>query len=61
MPRKALTGGGGVAVDCVLLLALAGAMRFVSLDHASLWIDELFSVSWSQLELSVRPGTSPVI
>jgi mannosyltransferase len=56
MPRKALTGGGGVAVDCVLLLALAGAMRFVSLDHASLWIDELFSVSWSQLELSFLLG-----
>lgn len=37
--------------DCCLLLLLAAVPRFAVLGHDSLWIDELFSVSWSQLDL----------
>jgi mannosyltransferase len=38
-------------VDCGALLAIATVLRFAWLGHASLWIDELFSVCWSQLDL----------
>jgi len=39
-------------VDCALLLAMAAIPRFLWLGSASLWIDELFSVYWSQLDLN---------
>ncbi len=38
------------------MLALAVVTRFLWLGHASLWIDELFSVSWSQLDVSFLLG-----
>lgn len=37
-------------IDCAALLVLAAVPRCVRLGHASLWIDELFSVCWSQLD-----------
>lgn len=45
-----------MVVDCVTLLALAAALRFAWLGHASLWLDELFSVCWSQLDLRFLLG-----
>ncbi|HEY0425350.1 MAG TPA: glycosyltransferase family 39 protein [Rhodopila sp.] len=43
-------GSSGVIVDCAVLVGLAATLRFAWLGHASLWIDELFSVCWSQLD-----------
>ncbi|MGE3483079.1 MAG: glycosyltransferase family 39 protein, partial [Gammaproteobacteria bacterium] len=45
-----------VITDCAMLLALAAALRFAWLGHASLWIDELFSVHWAQLDLAFLLG-----
>jgi uncharacterized membrane protein len=52
--RNAYPAGGWAShslADCGALLALATVLRFAWLGHASLWIDELFSVCWSQLDL----------
>jgi uncharacterized membrane protein len=52
--RNAYPAGGWTShsiADCGALLALATVLRFAWLGHASLWIDELFSVCWSQLDL----------
>ena len=46
----------GAVVDCATLLALAVVPRFLWLGHASLWIDELFSVSWAQLDVPFLLG-----
>jgi len=46
----------GAGVDCAVLLGLAGVLRLAWLGHASLWIDELFSVYWSQLDLGFLVG-----
>ena len=46
----------GAAIDCAALLTLAAVLRFAWLGHASLWIDELFSVCWSQLDLHFLLG-----
>lgn len=56
--KTALAGRhpSGAIVDCATLLALAAMLRFVWLGHASLWIDELFSVCWSQLDLHFLLG-----
>ena len=56
--KAALAGSRmpGAISDCATLLALAVSLRFVWLGHASLWIDELFSVSWSQLDVPFLLG-----
>lgn len=49
--QRGLHRGRCAIIDCATLLVLAAMLRFVWLGHASLWIDELFSVCWSQLDL----------
>ena len=46
----------GPVADCALLVLLAAALRLPRLGHESLWIDELFSVHWSQLDLAFLLG-----
>jgi len=54
--RSGHCGRSGVLPDCAVLLVLAAVLRFYRLGHASLWIDELFSVCWSQLDLHFLLG-----
>src|SRR3954468_1194333 len=50
-----LSGSPGIS-DCLLLFALAAVLRLMWLGRASLWIDELFSVCWSQLDIPFLLG-----
>src|SRR5689334_3793457 len=44
------------AADCLLVALIALALRLPCLGCQSLWIDELFSVHWSQLDLPFLLG-----
>jgi len=48
-------------LDCLLLLALSGVLRFGWLDKTSLGGDEFFSVVWSQLDPSFLLGQGALI
>jgi 4-amino-4-deoxy-L-arabinose transferase-like glycosyltransferase len=48
--------GVGLVTECVLLVLLAAALRLPWLGRESLWIDELFSVEWSQMDLRFLLG-----
>jgi hypothetical protein len=54
--RAPTIGDASQSLIAGALLPLAAVLRFLWLGHASLSIDELFSVCWSQLDLHFLLG-----
>ncbi len=53
---RSRAGPGRAAFDCALLVLAALAVRCIRLGHEPLWVDEGFSVGWTQLGIRFMAG-----